>query len=74
MLREVGKRVSTPALCGFLEAHAAKMPRTALRYAIERLPEAERRRWLGVKRQRVATIRRRLRKPRTPLHSRIVRG
>jgi 3-methyladenine DNA glycosylase AlkD len=51
MLREVGKRVSAPALRGFLEAHAANMPRTALRYAIERFPEAERRRWLGVKRR-----------------------
>jgi 3-methyladenine DNA glycosylase AlkD len=46
MLREVGKRVSEPALRGFLEEHAAKMPRTALRYAIERFPEAERKRWL----------------------------
>jgi 3-methyladenine DNA glycosylase AlkD len=51
MLREVGKRVSEPALRGFLERHAAKMPRTALRYAIERLPEAERKRWLGVRRR-----------------------
>jgi 3-methyladenine DNA glycosylase AlkD len=47
MLREVGKRVSAPALRGFLQAYAAKMPRTALRYAIERFPEAERKRWLG---------------------------
>jgi 3-methyladenine DNA glycosylase AlkD len=51
MLREVGKRVSAPALRSFLDVHAAKMPRTALRYAIERFPEAERRRWLGVKRR-----------------------
>jgi 3-methyladenine DNA glycosylase AlkD len=50
MLREVGKRVSESALRGFLEAHAAKLPRTALRYAIERLSEPERKRWLGVKR------------------------
>ena len=49
MLREVGKRVSEPALRGFLETHAGMMPRTALRYAIERLPEAERKRWLRVK-------------------------
>ena len=46
MLREVGKRVSQGALEAFLEAHAAEMPRTALRYALERLPEAERRRWM----------------------------
>ncbi len=50
MLREVGKRVSEAALRGFLERHAAKMPRTALRYAIERFPKAERTRWLAVTR------------------------
>jgi 3-methyladenine DNA glycosylase AlkD len=50
MLREVGKRVSEPALREFLDRHAPTMPRTALRYAIERLPEAERKRWLGVAR------------------------
>jgi 3-methyladenine DNA glycosylase AlkD len=49
MLREVGKRDVT-VLRGFLEEHAARMPRTALRYAIERLPEAERRAWLAVPR------------------------
>lgn len=36
MLREVGKR-SEPTLLAFLDAHATAMPRTALRYAIERL-------------------------------------
>jgi len=41
MLREVGKRDLT-ALTAFLEHHAAVMPRTMLRYAIERLPEAKR--------------------------------
>ncbi len=49
MLREVGKRDVT-VLRGFLGEHAARMPRTALRYAIERLPEAERRAWLAVPR------------------------
>ncbi len=51
MLREVGKRASPAALRGFLAAHAATMPRTMLRYAIERLPEAERRRWMGLARK-----------------------
>ena len=43
MLREAGKRCGTPALEGFLDRHGAAMPRTMLRYAIERLPEARRR-------------------------------
>ena len=38
MLREVGKRCSLKSECEFLDAHAAAMPRTMLRYAIERLP------------------------------------
>jgi 3-methyladenine DNA glycosylase AlkD len=36
-LREVGKRVDTKLLTGFLDRHAATMPRTALRYALEHL-------------------------------------
>lgn len=48
MLREVGKRASPAALRGFLAKHAATMPRTMLRYAIERLPPAERARWMGM--------------------------
>lgn len=43
MLREVGKR-DLGALEAFLERNASRMPRTALRYAIERFPEAKRRR------------------------------
>jgi 3-methyladenine DNA glycosylase AlkD len=46
MLREVGKRASETALTTFLERHAATMPRTMLRYAIERMPARERARWM----------------------------
>lgn len=45
MLREAGKR-SLPDLLAFLAEHYAALPRTALRYAIERLPEEQRRRAL----------------------------
>jgi 3-methyladenine DNA glycosylase AlkD len=42
MLREAGKR-SEPAMLKFLAQNYSAMPRTALRYAIERVPEAQRR-------------------------------
>lgn len=41
MLREVGKQ-HEPALLGFLDRHYLTMPRTMLRYAIERLEENRR--------------------------------
>lgn len=45
MLREVGNK-SPETEKQFLEKHYKKMPRTALRYAIEKFPKAERMRYL----------------------------
>lgn len=45
MLREVGKR-DLKALETFLQTHYKQTPRTTLRYAIERFPEAKRKRYL----------------------------
>ena len=45
MLREVGKR-DIQILRAFLNENAQEMPRTMLRYAIEKLSETERRKWL----------------------------
>lgn len=46
MLREVGKR-DERVLDGFLERHAHEMPRTALRYSIERMSPAKRKRYMA---------------------------
>ena len=46
MLREVGKRDEV-VLHNFLKKHAHVMPRTALRYSIERLPDDFRRHYMG---------------------------
>jgi len=45
MLREAGKRDGR-LLREFLNENASQMPRTMLRYSIEKFPEAERKRWL----------------------------
>lgn len=47
MLREVGKRISEELECSFLDKHYRTMPRTMLRYAIERFEEQKRKRYLG---------------------------
>jgi 3-methyladenine DNA glycosylase AlkD len=48
MLREVGKK-DREILILFLGKHARAIPRTMLRYAIERFPEGERRHWLALR-------------------------
>ena len=45
MLREMGKR-DPLLLRSFLRQYASQMPRTTLRYSIEKLPERERKKWL----------------------------
>ncbi len=46
MLREMGKRGGEEQLKSFLDIYAAKMPRTMLRYSIERFPEQDRQYYL----------------------------
>jgi DNA alkylation repair enzyme len=47
-LREAGKK-DRQKLLSFLDKHAANMPRTALRYAVERLDKKQRSHYLGMK-------------------------
>ena len=47
MLREMGKRCSMDLLREFLRQHAYEMPRTMLRYAIEKMSEEERKEWMA---------------------------
>lgn len=46
MLREMAGRCSMDLLRDFLSLHAAEMPRTALRYAIEKMSPDERQYWM----------------------------
>lgn len=48
MLREMGKRVSMDLLREFLRQHIHEMPRTTLRYAIEKMDEKERKEWMNM--------------------------
>lgn len=48
-LREAGKK-DVKMLKEFLNEHVSKMPRTMLRYAIEKFPKAERKRYLSLPR------------------------
>ncbi len=47
MLREMGNRVNKKELLNFLDQHSQTMPRTALRYAIEKLSDKERKYYLN---------------------------
>lgn len=48
LLREMGKR-DPGLLRAFLQEHCTEMPRTALRYSIEKFSESERKKWLLTK-------------------------
>lgn len=48
VLREAGKK-DIATLRAFLDAHAPQMPRTALRYAIEKLSQDERKKYMQMK-------------------------
>ena len=47
MLREMGKRCGMDLLRDFLRQHAQEMPRTTLRYAIEKMSDEERQAWMA---------------------------
>lgn len=47
LLREMGKRCDMDCLRDFLSEYSTIMPRTALRYAIERMDKEEREHWMN---------------------------
>lgn len=49
MLREIGKQVDETVLTDFLNKHAHDMPRTTLRYAIERLSSTQKTHYMKAK-------------------------
>lgn len=49
LLREMGKQCGMDILRGFLTDYASTMPRTALRYAIEKMDKEEREKWMKIK-------------------------
>jgi hypothetical protein len=56
MLREVGKRVSETTLCEFLDRYHDEMPRTMLRYAIERLDPEKKDFFMGKRGKRIVPL------------------
>lgn len=57
MLREIGKR-DERTLTSFLDKRAACLPRTALRYSLERLSDEQRKYYMSMKRDGMPTLRR----------------
>lgn len=55
ILREIGKH-DEPTLTKFLDAHAAKMPRTTLRYAIERLDSNRKKHYMSIKQVKISNF------------------
>ncbi|MBP1540792.1 MAG: DNA alkylation repair protein [Prevotella sp.] len=51
MLREMGKRCGIDLLRDFLRQHIHEMPRTTLRYAIEKMSDDERQAWMSADRK-----------------------